>query len=311
MIQTEDLSKQFDGFWAVDGVTINVPAGQVLVLLGPNGAGKTTTVRMVTTILRPTRGTARVIGYDVLDHPQKVRSLVGVLTEQHGLYPRMTGQEYLDFFGQAYHVERQRRKARIDELMTFFELEASRHKRIGQYSKGMRQKLALARALFHDPPVLLLDEPTSAMDPASARLVRNAIHDLRSDKRAIILCTHNLNEAEELADQIAIIHKGKIIAQGTSLELKRALNPKPRYQVLFANPQPQPPVLSFQDVAVLELRQEGFIYETQSPQERNPALLAHLLGLGLAVYRLEELEVTLEEVYLRVVQADEEKPLVH
>lgn len=309
MIETQDLSKQFDGFWAVDGVTLKVAAGQVLVLLGPNGAGKTTSVRMMTTILRPTRGTARVAGYDVLTHPELVRALVGVLTEQHGLYPRMTGQEYLEFFGRAYKLDGERLRARIADLLEFFGLEPNRHKRIGQYSKGMRQKLALARALLHDPPVLLLDEPTSAMDPASARLVRNAIHDLRSEKRAIILCTHNLSEAEELADQIAIIHRGKILVRGTAQELKQALSRKSRYHVHFAAPLPQPLSLSFPNVSLLETQKDGFIYETPSPQATNPALLTHLLAMGLNVYRLEEQEVSLEEVYLHIVQTQEEKTL--
>ena len=215
MIHTEDLSKQFDDFWAVDGVSLDVGPGQVLALLGQNGAGKTTTVRMLTSVLAPTRGRAQIAGYDVVQNPDKVRASVGVLTEQHGLYLRMTGTEYLDFFGKIYRLSTPERRQRSQAWMEYFGLAEVAKRPIGQYSKGMRQKLALARTLLHDPPVLLLDEPTSAMDPESAQLVRKAIASLRSEQRAIIICTHNLVEAEMLADKIAIIYRGSVLTSGT------------------------------------------------------------------------------------------------
>ncbi len=173
MITAEDLTKHFDNFAAVESVNLNVDTGQVLVLLGPNGAGKTTTVRMLTSVLLPTRGRATVAGYDVVRQPDKVRASVGVLTEHHGLYGRMNAEEYLEFYGQLYGVERQQLDRRRDDLLEKFGLASARRKRLGEYSKGMRQKLALVRALLHEPPVLLLDEPTSAMDPESARMVRD------------------------------------------------------------------------------------------------------------------------------------------
>ena len=220
MIITQDLAKKFDEFWAVDGIDLRVEAGQVLALLGPNGAGKTTTVRMLTSVLRPTRGRASIAGHDVVEEPEKVRAAVGVLTEQHGLYGRMPAGEYLDFFGRIYGMDAKTRRSRAQKLLEDFGLLDYTARRISDYSKGMRQKLALARALIHNPPVLLLDEPTSAMDPESAHLVRNAIRELRSASRAIIICTHNLAEAEELSDQIAIIRRGRIIASGPPNELK-------------------------------------------------------------------------------------------
>ena len=231
MIITEDLSKNFGEFLAVDGVTLHVRAGEVLALLGPNGAGKTTTVRMLTSILGPTRGWARVAGYDVVTQSNEVRASVGILTEQHGLYGRMPGDEYLDFFGQLYGLDASTRQKRVNQLLDLFGLQVNRNQRIGEYSKGMRQKLALARALLHDPPVLLLDEPTSAMDPESARLVRDSIHELRSGDRAVIICTHNLAEAGELADQIAIIRHGKIIVKGSPDFQKRNLLGEAEYEV--------------------------------------------------------------------------------
>ena len=183
MIETNDLSKQFNNdFWAVDGVNLCVEPGKILALLGQNGAGKTTTVRMLTALLKPTRGWARVAGYDVTRNPQEIRANVGVLTEQHGLYMRMTGEEYLEFFGKVYGLNPQARKTRSDYLLQYFGIAEAAHRRCGEYSKGMKQKLALARALMHDPSVLLLDEPTSAMDPESSRLVRDERMKANSDR---------------------------------------------------------------------------------------------------------------------------------
>ena len=175
---------------------------------------------MLTALLRPTRGTARVAGYDVARQERQVRASVGVLTEQHGLYVRMTALEYLDFFGRLHRLADDTRRRRIRDLLEYFGLEDVATHRVGEYSKGMRQKLALARALMHEPPILLLDEPTSAMDPESARLVRDEIARLRSEHRTIVICTHNLAEAEALADMVAIIYRGRILLRGTIQELK-------------------------------------------------------------------------------------------
>ena len=194
MIETHDLSKQFHDFWAVDGVTLSVQPGQILALLGQNGAGKTTTVRMLTALLTPTRGSARVAGYDVAREGAQVRACVGVLTEQHGLYVRMTGIEYLDFFGRIYGLDAQARQRRRTHLLEYFGLMSAATRSIGEYSKGMRQKLALARALMHEPAVLLLDEPTSVMDPESARLVRDEIARLRdTNGRVAVVLKHSLD----------------------------------------------------------------------------------------------------------------------
>lgn len=306
MIEAEGLTKQFNDFVAVDGINLNITQGQVLALLGPNGAGKTTTVRMLTSVLRPTRGWARVAGYDVVSQPARVRSVVGVLTEMHGLYGRMPADEYLDFFGRVYNMSAEQRKTQINRLLENFGLHEARRQRIGEYSKGMRQKLALARALMHNPAVLLLDEPTSAMDPESARLVRDAIHDLRSANRTIIICTHNLPEAEELADQIAIIRRGKIIAEGTPDDLKEKLLGLPEYSVHLAQPL-NGLALDFGDI--IQITQSGpdwFRFRTAEPRQSNPLVLQKLAEQRVPVISLEEVNRSLERVYLQAVNAGEE-----
>lgn len=298
MILTSDLSKQFNSFWAVDGVNLQVNAGEVLALLGPNGAGKTTTVRMLTSVLRPTRGNARIAGYDVVHDAQKVRASVGVLTEQHGLYSRMPASDYLDFFGQVYGLDPARRSKRTRELLEEFGLLQASNQRIGEFSKGMRQKLALARAMLHDPPVLLLDEPTSAMDPESARLVRDSIQELRSASRTIIICTHNLAEAEELADQIAIIRQGKIIASGSPSDLKRDLLGPSEFSVEFGESLDGKPLFLPADAELTVRLEKSLHFRTRYPQDTNPLVLRYLLAQDLPVVGLKEVPRSLEQVYL-------------
>ena len=303
MIETQDLSKHFNGFVAVDGVNLHVQAGQVMALLGPNGAGKTTTVRMLTSVLRPTRGQARVAGYDILQQPDQVRRAVGVLTEQHGLYGRMPADDYLDFFGRLYGMPAQQRHQRTAELLEQYGLWEERKRRLGEYSKGMRQKLALARALFHNPPVLLLDEPTSAMDPESARLVRDAIHSLRSANRAIVICTHNLVEAEELADQIAIIRRGRIIASGTVEALKQRLLGAPEFELRLGAPLGEQTV-SLPEFVTLTTRGSDWLrYRSAAPQVDNPAVVQAMVLRGLPVLSLAEVPRSLEKVYLQAINA--------
>lgn len=310
MIITQELAKKFDEFWAVDGINLHVQAGEVLALLGPNGAGKTTTVRMLTSVLRPTRGRAWIAGYDVEQEPARVRAAVGVLTEQHGLYGRMPAGEYLDFFGQIYGMDAQMRRKRASKLLEDFGLNDYRARRISEYSKGMRQKLALARAMLHNPPVLLLDEPTSAMDPESAHLVRSAIRDLRSASRAIIICTHNLAEAEELADQIAIIRRGRIIASGSPGELKQSYLGPAVFEVRLATELNGSELALPPDVHLCDRGVDWFRYQAVSPLEANPLVLNNLLSQGLPVVGLYEIPRSLEQVYMNAINAPEKNNLV-
>lgn len=305
MIECVDLTKDFDGFRAVERVTLNVPVGTVLALLGPNGAGKTTTVRMMTSILPPTSGEVRIAGYDVVQQPEKVRAHVGVLTEQHGLYERMKALEYLDFFGRIYRLPADVRRDRALRLMQRFGLGSALDKRLGEYSKGMKQKLALVRAMLHNPPVLLLDEPTSAMDPLSAKQVRDAIIELQRDERTFLITTHNLSEAQALADRIAIIRHGRIIANGTFDELARQFVGAPVMELRLATNM-NGLLADLNDFIVIESAGADWIrYKTVDSHTTNPALLRRLAGLGVDVITLAPVTRTLEDIYLQVVKEDE------
>jgi ABC-2 type transport system ATP-binding protein len=304
MIETHALTKHFENFTAVQDVSLTVRPGEVLALLGPNGAGKTTTVRMLTSILKPSSGWARIAGHDVVQAPDRVRRSVGVLTEQHGLYFRMKAEEYLDFFGELYGLPASARRRRAGELLDRFGMRFATGKRLGEYSKGMRQKLALIRAMLHDPPVLLLDEPTSAMDPQSAKLVRDAITQLRSEQRAIIMCTHNLPEAEQLADHIAIIRRGRIIARGSPARLKRELLGPALMELRTAASLNGVAQHLSNVVEVLETGADWLRYRTPDPAATNPLVLQRLADQRVPVVTLSEVPRSLEAVYLQVVESE-------
>jgi ABC-2 type transport system ATP-binding protein len=289
---------------AVDGIDLEISPGEILALLGPNGAGKTTTIRMLASILQPTAGQAWVGGYHVVDQARQVRRVVGLLTEFPGLYLRMRASEYLDFFGELHGLDPEVRAAQIRSLVDRFGMGDVVHRRIGEYSKGMRQKLALVRAMLHNPSVLLLDEPTSAMDPYSAHQVRNAILNLRHGQRAILLCTHNLAEAEQLADRIAVIRRGRIVALGSSNQLKQNLLGPPLLELRLAHAV-DGYLESAADLVHIEARGDTWIrFRTQNPDNVNPRLLRRLSAAGAQVVTLSQISQSLEEVYLEIVTGD-------
>ncbi len=302
VIEASNLAKTFGDFTAVKNVSLQVGAGQVLALLGHNGAGKTTTTRMLAAILTPTGGQARIAGYDTVTQALEVRKVIGHLTEQPGLYNRMRVMDYLKFFGELQQIPYRLLLERSEELLRRFDLWDTRQLRMGEYSKGMRQKAALIRAMIHEPQVLFLDEPTSAMDPYSAKMVRDAIIDLKRTKRTVILCTHNLLEAEILADRIAIIRKGEIIIEGTAEELKQRLLGAPHYRVELNRTSGEIPagVLSLDGLRVIELHSDGFTYETSHPNFTNPLVLRALGESGLEVVTLSQVSRSLEAVYLKI-----------
>ncbi|MDH4137846.1 MAG: ABC transporter ATP-binding protein, partial [Anaerolineae bacterium] len=279
-----------------------VSEGEVLALLGPNGAGKTTTVRMLASILKPTSGGATIVGYDVVRDARTVRRIVGLLTEFPGLYLRMRAFEYLDFFGQLQGLSPQQIQQRSEELLVRFKMWEARDLRLGEYSKGMRQKLALIRAMLHDPQVLFLDEPTSAMDPHSAKLVRDCILDLRRERRTIIVCTHNLAEAELLADRVAIIRRGQIVALGTLAELRARLLGDPVLELRLAQSLDGLLPLITDLIDVEEQGENWLRYRTARPEVINPLLIQRLAQEGTEVITLSEVPRSLEDVYLKIVE---------
>jgi len=219
MIEVRDLRKSFGKVCAVDGVSFAAHAGEVFGVLGPNGAGKTTTLRLLATTIKPDSGTATVRGYDIVREPIKVRENVGVLTSNIGLYPRLTARENVAYFARLYGLSEAATKRRIDELFRLLDMGDYANRRADTFSTGMKQKVAIARAVVHDPPVMIFDEPTSGLDVLGARTVVDFIRSCRAQGKCVLLSTHQMVEVSKLCDRVAIIHAGHIRAGGTVPEL--------------------------------------------------------------------------------------------
>jgi len=301
MIEAIQLHKAFGTFQAVREISLQIAAGEVVALLGPNGAGKTTTVRMLGAILRPTSGSARVAGYDIVDHAREVRNKVGLLTEFPGLYHRMRAIEYLMFFGALQGMAPAESERRSVQLLQQFGLWEARDKRLDSYSKGMKQKVALIRALIHDPPVLFLDEPTTAMDPHSARVVRDAIAELRAARRTILLTTHNLIEAETLADRIVVIRGGAIVAQGTRTQLSQQLLGDPIWELRLGQRSDSIAPLLADMVQIEAVGDDWVQYRCADARAINPQIIARVAERGDPIVALSELPRSLEDVYLSIM----------
>lgn len=220
MIVCRGLTKTFGSLRAVDDLNLTIYGGELFGFLGPNGAGKTTTIKMMTGLLRPTSGTAIIGGYDIQTQPLRAKSILGYIPDNPFLYEKLTGREFLNFMADLYSVTTQSRDRKITDLLRLFELEDKGNELIQGYSRGMRQKIALAGALIHQPKVIFLDEPTVGLDPKSARLMKDILRKLCNEGTTVFVSTHILEIAERMCDRFAIIHHGKIIAVGTMAELR-------------------------------------------------------------------------------------------
>lgn len=225
LIEIKELSKRFKKITAVDNINFDVDRGEIVGLLGENGAGKTTTLRMLATMLKPTGGTALVNGYDIVGDRDKVRGEIGILFGgEVGLYDRLTGRENISYFAELNGMTKAETAASIDELVQLLDMEEYIHRRVGKFSRGMKQKVAIARSIVHKPSVMLFDEPTAGLDVTAARIVQEFIIRCKQENKAIIFSSHSMTEVEKLCDRIVMIHKGKILEQGTVAELKKKYN---------------------------------------------------------------------------------------
>ena len=281
---------------------LEVRQGEVLGLLGPNGAGKTTTVRLLTALIRPSEGTATVDGFDVRAEPEHVRARVGVLTETPGLYDKLSATANLDFFARLYGLSAARRAEQIDRYLRLFGLWERRHDVTGTFSKGMKQKLAIARALLHDPSVVFLDEPTAALDPEAAFVVRDAIETLRRAGRTIVLATHNLDEADRLCDRIAFV-RGGLLRVDSLARLRGSLGR--RGLVVRLGFVPADGLLD-EVRAVLGVegveRVDGGLRVTADPADPvAPAVVRALVAGGADILEVRVERISLEDIYFEIM----------
>lgn len=305
MIVTENLTKKFDSFVAVENLCLDVREGEVFGFLGPNGAGKTTTVRMLTTLISPSSGTAIVNGFRVGVEDHQIRRSVGLLTETPGMYENLSALYNLRIYAHLYEVKDV--EGQVEKYLRMLGLWERRFEDVGAFSKGMRQKLAIARALMHEPRLLFLDEPTAGLDPEAARLVRDFIAELRKEGRTIFLCTHNLDEADRLCDRIAVF-KTRLLVQDTPARLRAQLFG--RKVVFHLQPEDPSRLEGYADL----LRALPFIHEVRSfenklvvtladPEANNPEIIRRLVEAGAAIQFVGEVRHSLEEVYLHLVRS--------
>lgn len=288
-IEVQGLSRRFGEVLAVDHLSFSVEKGEVFGVLGPNGAGKTTTVRLLNGILAPTEGRIRILGLDPAVEGAQVRANTGVLTESPSLYEKLSARENLSFFGKLYGVPPQTLPGRVEELLELFGLRERADDPAGGFSKGMKQRLVLARALVHNPPILFLDEPTSGLDPEAAHQVNELIARLRSEGRTIFLCTHRLAEAEPLCDRVALFNHGRLLAMGTIPELARRL---------WGGDELEIELLQVDEQAWDGFSLEGKVLRAPiaSPEEA-ARLVTQVVEKGGKIVRVSPRRHTLEEIY--------------
>ena len=304
-IDTSGLTRKFGERLAVDNLTMSIPEGAVFGFLGPNGAGKTTTVRMLSALIAPTSGTARVAGYEVGRDNDKLRKAVGILTETPGMYGRLTAMQNLVFFAGLYELPAAAARAQAERYLRLLELWDRRDDRVGGFSKGMRQKLAIARALLHEPPVVFLDEPTSGLDPEAARTVRDFIKTLRQEGRTIFLTTHNLPEADELCDLVAVF-RTELVRVDTPQNLRSALFGSGTLVRVAGDASRWVDVsraLPFVHDAVA--RDGDLQIRLDDPDSQNPLLVQALVSAGAPIRYIEPVSHSLEEVYLELLDKEE------
>ena len=302
VIITQCLTRRFGDITAVDGLDLIVHTGEVLGFLGHNGAGKTTTVRLLNGVLAPSSGEARVLGLDPAVDGPELRSRTGVLTETPAVDERLTGYENLSIFGELYRVPETKLPGRVEELLNLFQLEDRAGDRVSEYSKGMKQKLALARALIHEPELLFLDEPTAGLDPVITRQVHDLIRGLsKTGDRTVFLCTHNLDEAQRLCDRVALLQNGRMIALGSPAELAREIWPGVHLKIETRSDSVESTVdalETFSGVSDLEKSNEsGVIDLSLTDRDRIPDLVTHLVRSDVPIFSLMRQEPTLEDVY--------------
>jgi ABC-2 type transport system ATP-binding protein len=305
---TDGLTRHFGAVVAVDHLTLEVQAGEVFGFLGHNGAGKTTTVRMLNGVLEPTSGTARVLGLAPMEQGPALRRRTGVLTETPSLDERLTGRENLEIYATLYGVPRREIAARVKELMELFQLDGRADEKAGDYSKGMKQRLALARALIHRPEILFLDEPTSGLDPVAARLVHDMItHLSHEEERTVFLCTHNLDEAQKLCDRVAVLEHGKLVALGTPAELASKIGRSQRLELQVARSDEETVLrLLAEAPGVSAHREDGTIVAAGVEWAAIPGLVTSLASAGVQIYRVAPQEASLEEAYFALQSEKEE-----
>ncbi len=302
MIRTENLTKEYDGFKAVDNLNLDVKEGEIYGFLGPNGAGKTTTILMLLGILRPTRGRIYLLEEELNKNFLSLKGRIGVVSEKQYLYKEMAAGEYLDFFADLYGVKDKKKK--IDQLLKSVSLVQVKNRKLGAFSRGMQQKLGFARALLHDPELLLLDEPVSGLDPTGIKQVRNLIEKENKKGRTIFISSHLLSEVEKLCREVAIINEGKLLAEDTMENLRRQLSKTVELEVELSQAKEEivKALSSFDFIQAIKQQENFLTLRVKSDQDYRAQISETISRQGGIVLGIKVKEMSLEEAFITITQ---------
>ena len=302
MIRTENLTKEYDGFKAVDNLNLDVKEGEIYGFLGPNGAGKTTTILMLLGILRPTRGRIYLLEKELTKNFLSLKGRIGVVSEKQYLYKEMAAGEYLDFFADLYGVKDKKKK--IDQLLKSVSLLEVKNRKLGAFSRGMQQKLGFARALLHDPELLLLDEPVSGLDPTGIKQVRNLIEKENKKGRTIFISSHLLSEVEKLCREVAIINEGKLLAEDTMENLRRKLSKTVELEIELSQAKEEimKALSSFDFIQAIKQRENLLTVRVKSDQDYRAPISETISRQGGIVLGIKVKEMSLEEAFITITQ---------
>lgn len=300
MITTQNLTKKFDKITAVKNLTLDIPEGEVFGFLGPNGAGKTTTIRMLTSLIKPTNGSASVNGHIVGEQDIDIRRSVGLLTETPGLYDNLSAERNLEIYASLYEVEDI--KGQVEKYLRFLGLWERRLDVAATFSKGMKQKLAIARSLLHEPRTLFLDEPTAALDPEASRLVREFILEIKQEGRTIFICTHNLDEADRLCDRIGVFKTSLLVLDSPAKLRQQVFGRKVVFHLQQADEALVEKLNQHPHVTEAQLIDHKIVATIDDPETYNPEIIRFLVSEGADVQFVGELRRSLEDVYLQLVK---------
>jgi ABC-2 type transport system ATP-binding protein len=300
MIHTNNLSRKFGDMIVVENLSLQIPSGEVFGFLGPNGAGKTTTIRMLTCLIRPTSGWAQVNGFIVGEQDIEIRRSVGLLTETPGMYDSLSAIYNLMIYANLYEVSDP--QSQVEKYLRLLGLWDRRFDQVGMFSKGMRQKLAIARALLHEPDILFLDEPTAGLDPEAARMVRDFIANLREAGRTIFLCTHNLEEADQLCDRIAVFKKHLLVVDTPKKLRSQLFGRKVVFHLTSVEPSWVNIIKDLPFINEARIFDNKLVVTLENPEKYNPTIVDLLVQAGAKIQFVGELRHSLEEVYLQLVR---------
>jgi len=304
MLELDGLVRHFDGVRAVDDVSFSLERGQVLGFIGPNGAGKTTTMRMLATLETPDRGDARIGGYSVVTEPEKARRITGFMPDYAGVYANTTVEEYLDFFARANDLRGAERRRAVASIIDFMDIGDLRERQIESLSKGLKQRVALGRALVHDPQVLILDEPAANLDPRARIEFRTLIRELASDGKTVLLSSHILTELSEMCDSVAVIEKGRILATGSVKDIVATMRPRRRLSVRLAGTNAGLERFLLEQPGISGVHEAGGLihFELTGADEEQVALLRNLLAAGFPLLEFSAHGADLEDLFIEITE---------